>query len=192
MVSFGIPIAGEVVQLKVPAEVATPLAQALIIQSGFHRRSNDPIRDPQPWAEKIAGNYVSASKDSERWTEQLATLARFVRTAHRRAEDSIEVSEPALFDRLYFGILEDATYLPNSDELKGQIRMAWTLVGHKLCLDDEGHGCDACHLWAQRDLAAFLKAFGVDPVIMRQLHTELVLANRLPRYKRPSIDEDPW
>lgn len=175
-----IPIDGDIVTFEVTEETAAVITKSVLLQSAYHRRNpKNPLRLPQRLANKIAKAITAESSDPAAWAARQVRVRTQTDVARRLAVETPGADALSLAQRFYGRKLEDGSKIKATDLTMAVWRDAWVLTGH----GGRHAGCDMCDWFATGNgVDNILPTCGMDPVLLRILNHECVLAGILPAY----------
>jgi len=180
MAQLTLPVRGRIVSLDVPRELRKTIAQDVLIQTAFMRRTGRSIASPRGFTMSLARKAISASADQRERERRLATLHEHIEIADDMSTDAEEIELGDLCRRLFLGEVEDGTFI-SGERWERLAKSAWYVSGHKPTF-----GCETCApLFSQDSKIDSLIADTQTPeVVLRILYQEMTLALRgaMPPY----------
>jgi hypothetical protein len=182
MAQLTLPVSGHIVSIEVPDALRTTVAQDIVIQVAFMRRTGRTIISPRGLARSLVQKAVLASTDPHQRQLRLAKLQEQTETAEDMCTDSQDVDPRDLCGRLFLGRLEDGSRITGARWERVAVA-AWCLAGHNHGeVGGPDESCSICAPVFRFDLDGFLSATGASEVLFRAIHADLLLARAVPPY----------
>lgn len=181
MIPVTIPVAGMLVSLEVPAEVASLLVQVLISGALAYQRVGKAIWAPERWARRVSERCAAAlAAGGDRWRAELQGHETHLRRWHAQAEAAWThpFTTAELVTLMHEGVsASTGRVLVLPDRLPIARGALAALIGHG---PDPADACALCRSAGGKGIDRLLYAHAISEQAVRELFLGLVAARVIP------------